>query len=319
MIQEQIVHFLKHSQGYLSGEEISRSLNISRAAIWKYIQELRKDGYEIEAVPHLGYKIVDVPDKLLAQEVQFELQTKILGSKFFYHETLVSTMDEAFRLGMEGAPEGAVVCAETQTKGRGRLGRSWSSPKYKGIYSSIILRPRLSAADLSKLTLLSAVAVAEAVEKVSGVQAMIKWPNDLLVKNKKLAGILTELRAEVDQMKFVVIGLGININNSGAQLIEGATSLKNEAGQTFSRVEVLREILRAFERWYVRCNKEGFDELFKAWKERSATLGKRVRITDPASIVEGVAVDLDSDGGLLIRQDSGVVVKKLAGDVVQLR
>lgn len=318
-MQQHIINFLKKSKGHISGEEISRSVDISRAAIWKYIQELRKEGYEIEAVPHLGYKLIALPDKLLAHEVQFDLKTKIIGCKVFYHESLSSTMDEAFKLGMEGAPEGTVVCAEMQTKGRGRLGRSWVSPKYKGIYCSIILRPKLSPSDLAKLTLLSAVAVAEAVEKSAGIQAMIKWPNDLLIKNKKLAGILTELRAEVDQMKFVVIGIGLNVNNTSAQLVEGATSLKNETSQSFSRVEILQEILRAFERWYIRCHHGDFEAVLLAWKDRAHTLGKRVRVTDPASVTEGVAVDLDHDGGLLIRQDSGVVVKKMAGDVVQLR
>lgn len=318
-MQERIIHFLKRAQGYLSGEEISRSLDMSRAAIWKYIQELRKDGYEIEAVPHLGYKLLHAPDKLLAHEVQFDLKTKVLGQKYYYHDSLPSTMDEAFRLGMEGAPEGTVVCAETQTKGRGRLGRGWVSPKHKGIYCSIILRPKLSPSDISKLTLLTAVAVAEAIECITHIRPMIKWPNDLLVKNRKLAGILTELRAEVDRMKFVVVGIGLNVNNTGAQLIDGATSLKNEAGQPLSRVELLREILRVFERWYFQCQSGDFNDLLNVWKERSLTLGKRVRVTDPASVIEGVAVDLDADGGLLVRQDSGVIVKKLAGDVVQLR
>ena len=318
-MQEQIINFLKRSKGYLSGEEISRSVDISRAGIWKYMQELRKEGYEIEAVPHLGYQLVSIPDKLLAHEIQFDLKTKIFGGRVAYHETLTSTMDEAFKLGMEGAPEGTVVCAEAQTKGRGRLGRQWSSPKHKGIYCSIILRPKLSPSELAKLTLLSAVVVAEAVEKVSGVAAHIKWPNDLLVKNKKLAGILTELRAEVDQMKFVVVGIGLNVNNTSAQLMDGATSLKQEAGRAFSRVEIIQEILRVFERRYVRLNEKGFEDVIAAWKERSHTLGKRVKVTDPAGIIEGVAMDLDHDGGLLIRQDSGVVVKKLAGDVMPSR
>jgi BirA family biotin operon repressor/biotin-[acetyl-CoA-carboxylase] ligase len=314
-MQEHIIQCLKKSKGYLSGEEISRSANISRAAIWKYMQELRKEGYEIEAVPHLGYQLVSVPDKLLAHEIQFDLKTKIFGCKVFYHESLNSTMDEAFKLGMEGAPEGAVVCAEAQTKGRGRLGRSWSSPKHKGIYLSIILRPKLAPSELAKLTLLSAVAVAQAVNKIAGIDVRIKWPNDVLIKNKKLAGILTELRAEVDQMKFVVVGIGLNVNNTAAQLVEGATSLKHEAGKTFSRVEVVQEVLRAFEHWYSRLENKGFDDVIHAWKERSHTLGKWVRITDPAGSVEGVAFDLDHDGGLLIRKDSGVVIKKMAGDV----
>lgn len=318
-MQEQIINFLKRSKGYLSGEEISRSVNISRAGIWKYMQELRKEGYEIEAVPHLGYQLVSIPDKLLAHEIQFDLKTKIFGCRVVYHETLSSTMDEAFKLGMEGAPEGTVVCAETQTKGRGRLGRNWASPKHKGVYLSIILRPKLSPTESAKLTLLSAVAVAQAVEKVSGIAANIKWPNDLLIKNKKFAGILTELRAEADQMKFVIVGIGLNVNNAATQLVDGATSLRQEAGKAFSRVEVVQEILRAFERWYSHLDEKGFDDVIGVWKERSQTLGKRVKITDPAGVVEGVALDLDHDGGLLIRQDSGVVVKKMAGDVVQLR
>lgn len=318
-MQEHIVNFLKRSKSHLSGEDISRSLSISRAAIWKYIQEMRKEGYEIEAVPHLGYKLISAPDKLLPQEVLFELNTKVMGCKYYYFDSLSSTMDEAFKRGMEGAPEGAVVCCETQTKGRGRLGRSWVSMKHKGIYCSIILRPKLSPADLAKLTLLSAVAVAEAIEVTSGIKAVIKWPNDLLVRNKKVCGILTELRAEVDQMKFVVIGIGLNVNHAPGQLTDGATSLRHEEDKLFSRVQVLQEILRSFERWYARSAKGHFDDVLSAWKDRSYTLGRRVRVTDPASITEGVAVDLDSDGGLLIRQDTGVIVKKMAGDVVQLR
>jgi BirA family biotin operon repressor/biotin-[acetyl-CoA-carboxylase] ligase len=315
-MQNHIIQCLKKAKGgYVSGEEISRSADMSRAAIWKHMQELRKEGYEIEAVPHLGYQLVSIPDKLLAHEIQYDLKTKTFGCKVFYYDTLSSTMDEAFKLGMDGAPEGTVVCAEAQTKGRGRLGRSWSSPKHKGLYLSIILRPRLSPAEFSKLTLLSAVVVAEAVYKVAGVDARIKWPNDVLVKNKKLAGILTELRAEVDQMKFVVIGIGLNVNNTAAQLVDGATALRHEAGKNFSRVELVQEILRTFERWYSRLEKDGFENVIQAWKDRSHTLGKRVRIIDPAGTVEGVAFDLDHDGGLLIRQDSGVVVKRMAGDV----
>lgn len=318
-MQEHIIHFLKNSPNHFSGEDISRSLNISRAAIWKYIQEMRKDGYEIEAVPHLGYKLISSPDKLLAHEVLFRLNTKVMGSKYFYFDSLSSTMDEAFRLGMEGVPEGSVICTETQTKGRGRLGRNWISVKQKGIYVSIILRPKLSPTDFSKLTLLSAVAVAEAVETATVIRAAIKWPNDLLIKNKKICGILTELRAEVDQMKFVVLGIGLNVNHTSSQLVDGATSLRVESEQIFSRVAVLQEILRSLDRWYLKSLKEGFDGVLTVWKERSHTLGKRIRVTDPASVTEGVAIDLDSDGGLLVRHDSGVVVKKMAGDVVQLR
>ena len=161
--------------------------------------------------------------------------------------------------------------------------------------------------------------MAEAVELTSGLKTGIKWPNDLLFKHKKLCGILTELRAEADQMKFVVIGIGLNVNHTASQLPEGATSIRQEMDKHFSRVQILQEILRSFERWYFKSAKGNFNDVLAAWKDKSSTLGKRVRVTDPASITEGVAIDLDSDGGLLIRQDTGVVVKKMAGDVVQLR
>jgi len=230
-MQDQIIRFLKRSTSYLSGEEISRHLNISRSAIWKYMQELRQEGYDIVAVPHLGYRIVSSPDKLFPREIQHELKTKVIGKKIHYYDTIPSSMDVAFRLGVEGAPEGTVVCSESQTKGRGRLGRQWVSPKGKGIYMSIILRPQLTPTEVAQLTLLSAVAVCEAVVKYTGVESMIKWPNDLLVRKKKFAGILTEISAEMDRVRFVVIGIGMNVNTPIAQLPPQATSLKAEKGK----------------------------------------------------------------------------------------
>ena len=318
-MQDQIIHFLKKSDGYLSGEEISRQLNISRAGIWKYMQELRNDGYDIVAVPHLGYRLVSSPDKLIPREIQFDLLAKILGKKIISYESVNSTMDIAFRLGFEGAEEGTVVCAEAQAKGRGRLGRNWTSPKGKGIYFSVILRPRLSPSEVAQLTLLAAVAVSEAIQKVAGITAMIKWPNDLILNGKKLAGILTEMSADMDRVRFVVIGIGINVNTPASLLPPQATSLKQEAGRPFSRVALLQEVLMSVERWYQRLKAEGFSPITQRWKELSLTLGKRIRIVDPNGDVEGQAMDLDKDGGLIIRRDSGMIVKRLTGDVVQVK
>jgi len=316
---EKIIGYLKHCKGYISGEEISRSFNISRAGIWKYMQELRRQGYDIVAVPHLGYQLVSVPDKLYPTEIKFKLKTKKLGQHIVYHDAVGSTMDEAFRLGVEGAVEGTVVCAESQTKGRGRLGRIWSSPKGKGVYLSLILRPKLSPIEVSKLTLLCAVSVCEALRNISGIPVVIKWPNDLLVDEKKLVGILTELSAETDQVKFVVVGLGVNVNTTASHLPEGATSLKIESRKHFSRVEVIQEILRRTEFWYNLFQVEGFKPVVKRWKELSVTLGKHIRISEPGEDMYGKAMDIDDDGGLLIRSDSGVVVKKMTGDVAQIR
>ncbi len=316
---QQIVYFLKKAQGHISGEELSHKFKISRAGIWKYIEELRRLGYDIVAIPHLGYRLLSVPDKLLSWEIDFELGTKIIGREIVCRGVVSSTMDEALQLAIQGVKEGMVVCAEGQTKGRGRLGRNWVSPKGKGIYLSIILRPAVSPQEVSRLTLLSAVAVCEAIMKITGIAVQIKWPNDLLVNNRKLGGILTELNAEMDRVKFVIVGIGINVNTSSHQLPPLATSLKQEAKRNFSRIEMIQEILRSFEKWYVAFPSEKFLNILERWKELSVTLGKRIRIVDPQGMIEGEAFDLDKDGGLLIRSDAGTILKKLSGDVLEVR
>jgi BirA family biotin operon repressor/biotin-[acetyl-CoA-carboxylase] ligase len=234
-------------------------------------------------------------------------------------ETVTSTMDEAFRLGMENCPEGTVVCAESQSKGRGRMGRVWTSPKGKGLYFSFVLRPSLPLNQLAQLTLMSAVALAEAIEGISELKPSIKWPNDILLGTNKLAGILTELRAESDQVKFVVVGIGLNVNASLHQLTPSASSLKVAAGKSFDRAQVFQAILRSLEKWYIKVLNHEFAQVMQEWKKRSATLHKRVRITDPTGITEGEAIDLDEDGALLIRKDNGLIIKKTAGDVILLR
>lgn len=314
-----IVRFLKESRGYVSGEEISRDLKMSRAAVWKHMQELRKMGYDIAAVPHLGYRLESIPDRLLTHEIQHELLTESFGKELLCLDSVDSTMNAAFALALDGAVEGTVVCAESQTKGRGRLGRGWSSPKGKGVYFSIVLRPSLSPMETAKLTLLAAVSVSEAIEEVTGVRARIKWPNDLLVNGCKLAGILTEMRAELDQVRFVVIGVGINVNNTISQLVDGATSLRQETQQSISRIALLRSVLARLELRYFEMRRAGFGPAIAEWKERSVTLNNRVRVQDPNGFTEGLAVDISDEGGLLIRLDDGSIIKRMAGDVTMVR
>ncbi len=311
-----IINILKDADALVSGEELSRRLGITRSAVWKHIEELREAGYGIEAVPRRGYRLVDVPDLLSPAEVQHGLGTKVFGCQVLHFVTVDSTMNEAFRLGMEGAPAGTVVVTETQTKGRGRLGRSWSSPKGKGLYFSILLRPPCLPSDAARLTLLAAVSISEAIEKQAGVRAMIKWPNDLLVKEKKLCGILTEMSAEVDRVRFVVVGIGINVNTAPSQLPAEATSLKVLQGQSFSRVRLLQEILRIFEARYQAMLKYGYSEVLDEWRRRSALEGRAVRFTDHGREVTGVAIGLQEDGGLLVRLADGTVVKRIGGDIV---
>lgn len=315
-MQEQIIRTLRESGDFISGEEISRQLKISRAGIWKHIEDFRRQGYEIEAVSRRGYRIRSSPDKLFPWEIKFQLGTKKIGRDIIYKETISSTMDEAVRLGLLGAGEGTVVCAETQTKGRGRLGREWVSPPEKGIYASLILRPALPLSDVAQLTLVSGVALCEALRKVSGLETGLKWPNDILIGGKKTAGILTELNAEMDRVRFVVVGFGVNVNTLAGQLPPVATSLKMQARKDFSRVAVFREILRSFEYWLEVYADRGFSVLAGRWKELSCTLGKKVRFADPAGDMTGIAFDLAPDGSLLLRKESGEIFKRNSGEVL---
>ncbi len=317
-MKNKIIQFLKESKGYISGEEMSRRLKISRSAIWKHIEELRKDGYGISAVKPLGYCLDSFPDKLFPEEIQNGLKSRFIGKKIYYYDSVDSTMDIAFRLGLEKALEGSVVCAEVQKKGKGRLDRAWDSPKGKGIYMSIILRPKLSLMDTAKLTLLSAVAVCEAIRKMTGVLVNIKWPNDILFENKKMAGILTELNAETDSVKFIVIGMGINVNTSLKVLPENATSLKQEAGKKISRVQLMQEILYYLEQWYENMQSNGFTPMMEQWKKWSCTLGRQVSLSNAGGDIEGEALDIDEYGGLVIRTKQGDLVKRMSGDVVIL-
>jgi BirA family biotin operon repressor/biotin-[acetyl-CoA-carboxylase] ligase len=311
-----IIKYLKQHPGFVSGEDLSRGLGVSRTAVWKCIEELRECGYVFEAVPHYGYKLMSVPDKLTALEVQDGLGTRKFGCEVHHFESIGSTMDEAFRLGVAGAPEGAVVTAEHQLKGRGRLGRVWVSPRAGGLYFSMLLRPSLTLAEVSKLTLLSAVALSEAVELYAGLRPLIKWPNDLLIGGKKTAGILTELRAELDRVDFVVLGVGINVNTARRDLPPEAVSLMEKKGGKIDRAALLREILRAFEKRYLGLKKNGFGPVLDEWRRRSATIGSALSYEERGRRHSGVATGLDDDGGLWVRLDSGVTVKRMAGDIV---
>ncbi|MFH1622320.1 MAG: biotin--[acetyl-CoA-carboxylase] ligase [Candidatus Omnitrophota bacterium] len=318
-MNEKILALLRNSDTYVSGEEISRHLGISRSAIWKHIQELRQQGYEIVAVPHLGYELASIPDRLLPNEISPGLDTKIIGKEIHYYEMISSTMDIAMDFGLKGCKEGLVVCAEGQYKGRGRLGRFWSSPKNRGIYLSLILRPEISPAESPKLTLLIAVAVCQAIRKVAKIDCFIKWPNDLIINNKKLGGILTEMNAEMDRVKFIIIGLGINVNTPESLLPPKSTSLKEQIGKRLSRIELTKQILREIEKEYFLFQKEGFSPIIKKWKKFSTTLGHRVKVQFHKEHLEGEALDIDSDGALLVKRNSGSVERITAGDIIKIR
>jgi len=318
-MQERTLDFLKRKQGYVSGDQISQRLGITRQALWKQIQALKDSGYDIVAVPHLGYKLISSPDRLFAAEVSWNLNTRFIGREIRYFDSIPSTMDLATELGIQGLPEGTLVVAEAQTKGRGRLGRIWFSPKYKGIYLSLILRPKISPNHSPLLTLLSAVSICEAINTAVGLDARIKWPNDILIQQKKVGGILTELSAEMDEIRFVVLGIGMNVNNDKKTLPAQATSLKEQKKEAINRIELLQELLRRIEINYLLFQQKGNESIVDKWRQYSLTLGKRVRIVSHRKHIEGEALDIDSDGGLLLRGDSGLIQKVMAGDVVHCR
>jgi BirA family biotin operon repressor/biotin-[acetyl-CoA-carboxylase] ligase len=228
-------------------------------------------------------------------------------------------MDIATQLGIGGASEGTLVLAESQTKGRGRLGRNWVSPKYKGIYFSLILKPKILPSRAPLLTLLAGVSLVEAIKDVIGLEARIKWPNDILLHNKKVGGILTELNSEMDEIHFVVIGIGLNVNNDRKTLVDGATSLKEEKRVDINRIELLQEILRRIENNYLSFYEKGSSPVIKKWLDYNVTLGRRVKVVSHTKHIEGQAIDIDPDGALLIRKDSGLSERITAGDVLHCR
>lgn len=319
-MKKEILVLLKRSPGeYVSGEDISHQLAVSRTAIWKHIQALREDGYQIDSQSRLGYRLQEVPDKLFPQEVQDGLNTNSIGQSIIYYERVNSTNDLAKVLAGQGVIEGTVVVAEEQSGGRGRRGRAWSSPGGTGVWMSVLLRPKLSPANAPKITIMAAVAVVRAIERVCGQKVGIKWPNDIVYKGKKLAGILTEMSAEVDSINHIVLGIGTNVNVPQeafpAEIQEKGTSLLIATGHTVSRVAYLRALLEELEVAYAQFCTEQFDTIMDGWREHSVTLGEDVRVEGIGEILFGTAVDIDTQGALLLRQKNGEIVKVLAGDV----
>jgi len=305
---------LKKKDNYLSGEELADKLAISRQALWKHMAKLADKGYEIIAVPHLGYKLTSCPDKLYPWEIQYNLGTRFIGKDIYHKETVDSTQNIAWRLGMEGADEGTVVCAEIQTKGRGRIQRQWVSPR-GGVYFSILLRPKfLLIQEVPRITLLIALGCIYGIKKAAGIECSVKWPNDIFLNGKKLGGILCEIHAETDKVHFVVAGIGININTKN--LPPRATSLFLNQKKKFCRVEIVKRTLEQIEIAYCRAKKEGFSRLLGEWEQFCLLWGKRVKAKAFNKEIEGEAVGINEQGYLLLRRDTGFIEKISAGDVV---
>jgi BirA family biotin operon repressor/biotin-[acetyl-CoA-carboxylase] ligase len=306
--------------GGVSGAELSQKLGISRAAIWARIEELRRLGYEIVASPHLGYQLLNEPDLLLADDLSARLgRTEVVGRDIRVFEKTSSTNDVIEKLARDGVKEGVVVFAESQTKGRGRLGRNWVSPARKGLWFSILLRPDLRPQETTQLTVAAATALWRAIHELTGLQPEIKWPNDILIRGRKAAGILTELSAELDHVKYVVLGIGVDVNLTASEfspeLRKNATSLKIELGESVSRPELATAILRELDRDYARVCAGQFAEVAVEWEEHCTTIGKNVSIHIGERRIRGSAESLDEDGALLVRTEHGHLERVIGGDV----
>jgi len=325
MLDEKILNVLRHSKdSYVSGEELCKLADISRAAIWKHIEKLREEGYDIEAVPHLGYKLVAIPDSLIPSEIKWRLKTKVFGRSVISYRKVDSTNIIAYELAEKGMKEGTVILADEQVKGKGRHGRHWSSPSKGGIYMSCILRPSIAPNEISRITLLAAIAVAQAIRDFSSLEVTIKWPNDIMMNQKKLCGILTEMKAEQDSVDFVVLGIGINVDVPKDELPKGATSIREELAScgekiNLSRVELTKKVLERLEEYYNLMKIEGFEPIIDIWKDLSVMIGSRVKVSIHGKTFEGLAHDINPDGALIVRTESGVLEKISSGDVVMVR
>ncbi|WP_248925465.1 biotin--[acetyl-CoA-carboxylase] ligase [Paenibacillus hamazuiensis] len=319
-MNEKIIElFERHPNEFLSGEQLSEKLNCSRTAIWKHIEALRQQGYRFEAVSRKGYRLIAKPDRLDVGRLSASLSTKAMGRTIRYIDEADSTQNVLHRLAEEGAEEGTLVIAERQTAGRGRMGRGWHSPKGKGIWMSLLLRPRVPLHFTPQLTLLAAVALCRAIRGATNVDAGIKWPNDLLANGKKISGILLESKAEDERLKYIVAGIGISANlepdDYPEELQDKATSLFIESGRPVDRAALIAAFLHEFEVLYSLFHEQGFAPVRMMWEALSVSLHRTVRCQMPNGYVEGVAESIDDSGALTVRVASGERVKVYSGDV----
>lgn len=311
--------FTNAGETFLSGQQLANLIGCSRTAVWKHMEKLRKEGFELEAVRRKGYRIVKTTEKMIPDEIRLGLKTNFIGKNIHYEDCIDSTQKAALRLAYDNAPEGTVVIAEEQTAGRGRMNRKWHSPKYTGIWMSLILRPNLPLPKAPQLTLLTAVSIVQAIEDLTGLEPGIKWPNDILIKGKKVCGILTELQAESDRIHSIIIGPGINVNQSLEEFpteLQGiATSLKIEKGEAISRSALIKSIFTFFEKLYLIYLDEGFLPIKLLWESYAINIGKDIKVRTLTGTIEGRAIGITEDGVLQIEEGDGTIHQIYSADI----
>lgn len=318
-MKSRIIEALKeHSHTFISGEELSQKLGVSRTAVWKVIKQLKEEGYQIESVSRKGYKLIQEGDSLNAEALGVELKSCSLVQKIEHFDSIDSTNTYAKNIASDGADEGTLVISDEQVKGRGRLGRSWTSPKGTGIWMSLILRPDIEPIHAAKMTQIAAAAMNESIIRTTGLEAGIKWPNDIILNRKKVCGILTEMSAELNTVNYIVVGIGVNVNveEFPEEISQTATSLKIESGQTVKRKDIVVEFVKQFEILYNAYIKEGnLQKTLEYCRNNSVTIGQKVRIIHKNETLYGEAVDLNQDGELLVKFDNGEVKPVFYGEV----
>lgn len=316
-----ILSLLRNSNGYVSGQQLCDKFGVSRTAVWKAINQLKEEGYQIESVPHKGYRLLETPDVLSKSEIASRLTTKWAGRNLYYFDETGSTNIDAKRFAEEGAGHGTVVVADMQTSGRGRRGRMWQSPSGSAIYMTILLKPDFLPDKASMLTLVMALSVAEAITEVTDLFAGIKWPNDIVLNKKKVCGILTEMNVEQDYIQYVVIGVGINVNNATPEefpeeIRQTATSLRIELGTLLSRAALIERVLFCFEKNYdTFVRKLDLSELMESYDKHLLNLDSEVKVLDPKGEFTGIARGINETGELLVEKENGETVQVYAGEV----
>jgi len=317
-----VLEVLEASDGPVSGEKISGRLGISRSAVWKHVKELISMGYEISASQKEGYHLTSRSDRLLPYEIQKKLRTRFIGKQMRYFENTPSTIWVGRQLASEGDAEKLhvmVIIAEEQTGGIGRLGRSWVSPA-GGVWITIVLKPGIPIDRVFMVTMAGSVAVARAVRKEYDLGALIKWPNDIYIGDKKVAGLLLELFAEADEIHYCLLSIGVDVNITPADLTGvkvPVTSISAEMGHDVDRASFLARLLREFESRYLLIEDGEYEAVIREWKSLSCTLEHRVRINTMKATFEGEAIDIDESGALIIRKDNGKIERVIGGDCIQ--
>lgn len=318
--RNKLIELLSASEDkYVSGQFLSEKLNISRSAIWKHMRELEKDGYNIEGVSRKGYRIITSPDKVSENTIQWGLQTDWLGKKIIHRESISTTQQLAHTVAQENAKNGTVVIADEQTKGKGRMNRYWYSSKGKGVWMSLVLRPDIPPNLAPQLTLLTATVLADVFASYTNLKPKIKWPNDILLKDRKTAGILTEMQAEQDQIQYVVIGIGINVNQEADEIPDDikdkATSLTIETHENWNLKELIQLILSTFEKSYDTYMTDGFQRIKQNWEHYGYKIGERILIKTMRKEWYAKFIGIGEDGALLIQDDDDSVEKIYSAEI----